>query len=58
MSNNDDSDMMKSLKIMEEEKKIEENKKACLRMRKYRANRTPKQRALDKQKSNYITKKN
>ena len=57
MSKNDDSDIMKSLKMMEEERKIERNKLACERMRKYRANRTAEQRALDKQKATYITTK-
>ena len=57
MSKNDDSDIMKSLKMMEEEKRIERNKRARERMRKHRANRTAEQRALDNQKATYISNK-
>ena len=58
MNNNHDSNIMKSIKMIEEEKKKEDNKKARLRMRKYRAKRSPEDLALDRQKSYFITKKN
>ena len=57
MSKNDDSDIMKSLQMMEEEKRIERNKRARERMRKHRANRTAEQLALDNQKSTYNSNK-
>ena len=57
MNNNHESNIMKSIKMIEEEKKKEDNKKARLRMRKYRAKRSPEDLALDRQKSYFITKK-
>ena len=58
MNNNHESNTMNSIKMIEIEKNIEDREIVRLRMRKYRAKRSPEDLALDRQKSYFITKKN